>query len=146
MFSSLTTEEVDRSSEQRIALVDPEPRQTLVDALTDAGYTVKSYHHPLEALEDIVDNPVKLAVVAPDLPWMPGSALARTLRESYRVSQVVLLEKTMSDDNIMAKVRSSAPIEEEPSKPRSRNRRPAAAPATTGRTGRRILVRSARPR
>lgn len=147
MFDSLKTEETDRSTEQRIALVDPEPRPSLLETLTEAGYEVVSYGHPLKALEEIVDRPVKMAVVAHELPWMSGTALAKTLRDSYRVSEVVLMDKTMSDANILARVRSGAPIDDEQTKQRSRSTRRAAAPAAAnGRTGRRILVRTARPR
>lgn len=147
MFSTLKVEEADQTSEPRIALVDPDPRPSLLTSLKEAGYDVVSYGHPLKALEEIVDRPVKMAIVASELPWMSGSALARTLRDSYRVSEVVVMEKAMSDENILAKVRSGAPIDDDANKNRNRQRRQAApAPTNSKATGRRILVRTARPR
>ena len=140
MFANLNGEPSDTPTCPRIALVDPEAKDSLVKVLTDAGYEVQCYSHPLKALEQIVDKPVKGAIVAHELPWMSGSALARTLRESYRVTNVVLMDKGMSDETILAKVRNATPVEDAPARPRTRTRKVVNSKAT----GRRILIRTAR--
>lgn len=129
-----------------VALVEPNPRPSLLTLLTNAGYKVQSYSHPLQAMEGIVDRPVAVALIAPELPWMSGSALVRTLRDSYRVPEVLLIDNDMSEEAILARVRAAAPIEAP--RPEARTRRaPDPNPAAASRgTGRRILIRTARPR
>lgn len=140
MFSSLMSKDTDVDDDrQPILLVAPNPRASLVEALEGAGYKVLSYDHPMTALEDIGNLSVKVAIVAEELPWLKGDALARTLRESYRLNNVILMEGDMSDSSILAQIRSGSPAKTLPEKPKVRQRR--TETATTSRTGRRIIVR-----
>lgn len=142
MFTSLKTDGDADANRQSIALVDPNPRASLVESLEGAGYRVLSYTHPLKALECIVDESISLAIIAPELPWMSGEALARTLRDSYRVSNVVMIDDDTSDSAVLSRVRSGAPIEGGAA---SRLAKTKVRKTVNGRTGRRIIVRSPRP-
>ena len=147
MFSSLEADVQARISEKRIALVDPTPRPELIAALEKDGYVVDTYTHPLDALEKIVARAVKIALIAPELPWMSGSALARSLKESYRIGEVIVLEKTSTDSQILNRVRSGAPLAKEAPKTKTKPRLTAQAAGRVARTsasGRRIIVRPAR--
>ena len=142
MFSSLKS---DGSEANRppVALVVPEPQESLIEALEAAGYSVCHYTHPLKALESIAEQSIKQAIVATDLPWMSGDAVVRTLRESYRLTNVLLLDKALDPKTIISRLRSGTPTEEPAAK--VKERRPASTARTT-KSGRRILIRPARPR